>query len=292
MVDNERNTPMKDKKPCSSDQKPADRVRSDDLPEWADWEEDGSDDDEADSGGGDSSWIEEATDTEKQTGTVDPDIDNPKSERRNRPTVSVSQTECSDCGHASVKNIHPECDAPIIYISGQWQCGCCGTIIKPRGECPECGSPVDIDAVGVPLDLRVTADPEAIEQVIHEETNQRRRAEDLPPLNYSNHLSAIAFQHSRDMAQRDFFDHTNPDGDDANDRYRRFEHDTRSSGENIALQYPAITDSAREAGASVVDSWMGSKGHRENILRQQFDKEGIGIYLDPDGGVYATQNFY
>lgn len=41
-----------------------------------------------------------------------------------------------------------------------------------------------------------------------------------------------------------------------------------------------------------VDSWMASPGHRENLLRPHFQKEGIAIVFDPDSEEYLiTQNF-
>ena len=41
-----------------------------------------------------------------------------------------------------------------------------------------------------------------------------------------------------------------------------------------------------------VDMWMNSDGHRQNILTERWNNEGIGVYYDSeDGEVYATQNF-
>nr|WP_246391966.1 CAP domain-containing protein [Halosimplex pelagicum] len=140
--------------------------------------------------------------------------------------------------------------------------------------------------------MRLSAESVEIEHAIHDETNRRRVDHGLDRLTYSDHLSIIAARHSRDMAQRDFFAHANPDGDEPSDRYKTFGHDTRSSGENIALEHYDVLATPEKVAQSVVDAWMNSQGHRENILRDHFTEEGIGVYLNHDGGVYATQNFY
>ena len=46
-----------------------------------------------------------------------------------------------------------------------------------------------------------------------------------------------------------------------------------------------------EVAASVVNLWMKSKGHRENILTPYFKCQGIGIAISDDGRVYVTENF-
>ena len=47
-----------------------------------------------------------------------------------------------------------------------------------------------------------------------------------------------------------------------------------------------------ELAASVVNNWMGSFGHRQNILESNYDKEGIGVAIASNDEVYVTQNFW
>lgn len=94
------------------------------------------------------------------------------------------------------------------------------------------------------------------------------------------------------MAVRGYFAHQSPEGETAGDRYRTHDHSDRSYGENIALRQLGATVSVSELAESIVDGWMDSEGHRENILRDRFEAEGIGVYTTNDGTVYATQNFY
>ena len=53
-------------------------------------------------------------------------------------------------------------------------------------------------------------------------------------------------------------------------------------GENIA-----VSSSAQAA----LKMWMGSKGHRDNILKEQFTEIGIGVTKSNKGKLFFTQTF-
>jgi uncharacterized protein YkwD len=55
-----------------------------------------------------------------------------------------------------------------------------------------------------------------------------------------------------------------------------------SHGENLG--YTAGDASDDDAARKVVDLWMNSKGHRENILNPIFNYTGIGAVYKPAGG--------
>jgi uncharacterized protein YkwD len=77
------------------------------------------------------------------------------------------------------------------------------------------------------------------------------------PLALSEALTLAARMHSLDMAQRDFFDHVNPDGDDPTDRAQHAGY-LGVAGENIAAGQETIDQAHRE--------WIASVGHRKNIF--------------------------
>jgi uncharacterized protein YkwD len=136
------------------------------------------------------------------------------------------------------------------------------------------------------------------EAVFHE-TNRRREEQGLEPLMPLPELERAACLHARDMVERDFFAHENP-YDEARatpfDRVRLVGLEPRFVAENIAtafrLRYesgkpvypreedgetvfsyepggPAIEPHAYESFAeALLDGWMGSPGHRENILSE------------------------
>jgi uncharacterized protein YkwD len=113
--------------------------------------------------------------------------------------------------------------------------------------------------------------------------NADRIAEGLSALSCDLRLSEVARAHSRDMAERDFFDHTNPDGEQPWDRMERHGvRGFRSAGENIAAGYPSP--------AAVEEGWMNSPGHRANILNDGYTHIGVGLF-DDGGRLVWTQVF-
>lgn len=112
--------------------------------------------------------------------------------------------------------------------------------------------------------------------------NVERAKSGCGPLTLNSKLGDAAQAHSDDMAERDFFDHTNPDGEDPGDRVTAAGYKWSTYGENIAA--------GQRTPAAVMDSWMNSSGHRANILNCSFKEIGIG-YRQGGGGPWWTQNF-
>ena len=118
--------------------------------------------------------------------------------------------------------------------------------------------------------------------------NAERRARGLGELRRDVVLRTAALRHSRDMVERGFFAHVNPDGVGHHERIVRAEYRLReegyATGENLGSGKP---DAA--SPAIVVDGWMHSPGHRRNVLRPGFEEIGIGIVPRfEDGGPGAT----
>jgi uncharacterized protein YkwD len=149
-----------------------------------------------------------------------------------------------------------------------------------------------------------------VERRVHHHVNQRRADHGLAELEFDTDLREIARYHSEDMATNDYFSHTSPSGETMSDRYDEFGYDCRADAgdgtyytgsENIAYTYydrRVQTDdgvvrytNADELAQGIVTGWMNSRGHRENILTEAWDDEGIGIVVTGEGKVYATQNF-
>ncbi|MGW7070620.1 sigma-70 family RNA polymerase sigma factor [Streptomyces sp. NPDC054855] len=112
--------------------------------------------------------------------------------------------------------------------------------------------------------------------------NAERAKSGCGPLTLNSKLDDAAQGHSDDMAERDFFDHTNPDGEDPGDRVTAAGYKWTTYGENIAA--------GQRTPAAVMDSWMNSSGHRANILNCSFKEIGVG-YRQGSGGPWWTQNF-
>lgn len=150
-----------------------------------------------------------------------------------------------------------------------------------------------------------------IEAETHTAVNNVRAARGVPPLRFDDELASIARDHSRDMAERGFVGHSTPTGTSVGDRYERHGYDCRVSvsganryvtaGENIAQLYHGLPskrsdgrtvryDSASELAHGAVWGWMHSEGHRENLLRGAWRREGIGVVVSGHR-VFITQNF-
>ncbi|MFE9933011.1 sigma-70 family RNA polymerase sigma factor [Streptomyces sp. NPDC005533] len=112
--------------------------------------------------------------------------------------------------------------------------------------------------------------------------NTERAAAGCGPLKEDPQLRAAAQGHSDDMAARDFFSHTNPDGADPGQRTTSAGYRWSTYGENIAK--------GQQTAQSVMDSWMKSPGHRANILNCSFKDLGVGVHQGA-GGPWWTQNF-
>lgn len=112
--------------------------------------------------------------------------------------------------------------------------------------------------------------------------NQERARAGLPPLAMDAVLTRVARRHSLDMFARGYFSHSTPEGQSPYDRIEAAGARYLIAGENLAH---AATLSIAHNGL------MNSPGHRENILRPEFGRVGIGILDGGPRGLMITQNF-
>ena len=122
----------------------------------------------------------------------------------------------------------------------------------------------------------------AQEEILLNLLNRDRISAGLPPLAHDPALSAIARAKSRDMQRNGYFAHESPTWGKARAMLTAFGYPFRACGENIARH--ATVDKAQAA-------FMSSEGHRRNILSPNWEKVGIGVVVDAQGFVYATQLF-
>jgi uncharacterized protein YkwD len=96
-------------------------------------------------------------------------------------------------------------------------------------------------------------------------------------------LTRAAQGHSADMAAHDYFSHTSKDGRTFSQRIRAAGYSGGTIGENIAA--------GQSSASAVMRSWMGSSGHRANILNCRFTALGVGYARGGGYGYYWTQDF-
>lgn len=111
-----------------------------------------------------------------------------------------------------------------------------------------------------------------------------------PVIRWSDALASVAYEHSRDMCQRGFFDHVNPDGDDPFDRMDDAGVTYVAAGENIAVGTD-ITGVIDQLQGLFMDEPECQANHRGNILNRDFTHVGVGVYHCEDGNLYLTQDF-
>jgi uncharacterized protein YkwD len=139
-----------------------------------------------------------------------------------------------------------------------------------------------------------------VERLVWEYVNQERASNGLSSLSDRSQLSSAADEHAANMAEHDYVGHDQPDGGSPDERYAAT--CPGGSGENANAAYYKDEFTAYGTGETlyltnesqvahyIVDSWMRSDGHRENILGS-YEKTGVGVNVTDSGKVYAAQAF-
>ncbi|MBA3531511.1 MAG: CvpA family protein [Ardenticatenales bacterium] len=122
----------------------------------------------------------------------------------------------------------------------------------------------------------------ALEAQMLELINTERTRVGLPALEMDPELTEVARRHSADMFARGYFSHSTPEGLTPFDRIEAAGVRYLTAGENLA-HAPTLTIAH--------NGLMNSPGHRENILRPEFGRVGIGILDGGSRGLMITQNF-
>ncbi len=99
-------------------------------------------------------------------------------------------------------------------------------------------------------------------------TNFYREKEDIASLTENETLNQAAQKKLEDMFQRQYFEHVSPDGKNAGDIVSGLGYQYLRVGENLAMgNFKDEKD--------LVDAWIASPGHRENILNSKFTEIGV-----------------
>jgi uncharacterized protein YkwD len=133
----------------------------------------------------------------------------------------------------------------------------------------------------LPDNLALTPDPSAERQML-EQVNEERANAGLKPLVWDDRLVPIARQHSEEMFKLKYFAHQSPVTGSPFDRLKAAGVTYTRAGENLAYAQ-SVTVAFR--------GLMDSPGHRENILRPEFTRIGIGVISAGAYGRMFTQMF-
>jgi uncharacterized protein YkwD len=120
--------------------------------------------------------------------------------------------------------------------------------------------------------------------------NEARKNRGLRLLCVDPELTRAARSHSREMVEKDYFSHRSYDGESAEDRLKRFGYDGGIYGENLAGGSGTGGTPYR-----TFQRWMGSPGHKANILDGRFRPVGVGTctgnYRGVEGYTMYTVDF-
>ena len=124
------------------------------------------------------------------------------------------------------------------------------------------------------------------EQEVLDLVNEIRAKEKLAILKAHAILFSVARAHAANQAKHKKVEHM-LDGKAPWDRVEDAGYDYASCNENVAWL-------AKWSAKELVDGWMNSKVHRDNILGKKFVETGIGIFEDKEkgkGGFYIAEVF-
>jgi uncharacterized protein YkwD len=100
-------------------------------------------------------------------------------------------------------------------------------------------------------------------------------------ITWNETLAKVAYLHSKDMNDKNYFSHTGKDGSTFSERMERQGYSWRAAGENIAKGY--------SNEKAVVEGWIDSEGHCRNSMSPDFEEMGVGKQGDYWTQVFGTK---
>ena len=117
-------------------------------------------------------------------------------------------------------------------------------------------------------------------------TNVARAENDVRMLRPNEKLETSAFSKTKDMREKEYFDHIGPDGISLADYLLDVDYNYKFAGENLGMGF----GNARE----LVDAWIESPAHYSNLVDKDFVDLGVGLsegFYDGKPTVYVAQHF-
>jgi uncharacterized protein YkwD len=124
--------------------------------------------------------------------------------------------------------------------------------------------------------------PTREEQEVIDRTNAERKKAERKPLVANRKLMTAAREHAANMAKQGKLEHT-LDDKGFEDRAKDAGYSFAALGENIAWN--------DESPKAVVETWMGSQLHKDNILNEEFTEIGVAVAQNAKGERYWVQVF-
>ena len=178
---------------------------------------------------------------------------------------SLARNSCGELGNAQVHDIGIERQGQNVWI-----------VLAAPFEAPDLEDTRDVSGQVLMLANQARSRPRRCGS---------KSFEAVPPLKLVGELSDAAREHSRDMAKHSKLTHEGSDGSTPAERVTREHYAWRAVGENVA--------SGPTSAEEVMQGWLDSPGHCENVMSPRFTDMGIAYTVDPKSasGVYWSQVF-
>ncbi|MFS0671734.1 CAP domain-containing protein [Ornithinibacillus sp. 179-J 7C1 HS] len=124
---------------------------------------------------------------------------------------------------------------------------------------------------------------QGLEYQLFDLTNAARVNHGLSVLTWEEPLRKTARNHSADMAKNNYFSHENLEGQSPFDRMAEDAISFRGAGENLATGQPS--------SIFAHEGLMNSLGHRENILKVEYEFLAVGVAFNSANQPFYTENF-
>lgn len=102
-----------------------------------------------------------------------------------------------------------------------------------------------------------------------QDTNIQRQQAGLSPLQLNTQLSSAAYAKAQNMFALNYWAHNSPDGKTPWDFISNAGYKYSVAGENLAKNF--------STSQAVVDAWMASPSHRENVLKAAYKEVGFAV---------------
>ena len=127
-------------------------------------------------------------------------------------------------------------------------------------------------------------------------TNKERAKRKKKIISWNKNLEIAAFNHSKMMANLNFFSHSSKikKRKEPEDRVKIAGVTNPFIAENIAKTPLNPLDTYLSLSKKIVTQWMNSPGHKSNILSKDALELGVGVFIIKEkefSYVYSTQNF-
>lgn len=125
--------------------------------------------------------------------------------------------------------------------------------------------------IGEVIRLKAAAEHSStFEEQVATLVNKERGKAGLSPLTHRADLKNVAHKKAEDMINSNYFAHNSPNYGSPFQMLKTFGISYQAAGENIAK--------GQSSPEAVMNSWMNSTGHRDNILNGQYNTIGVGFY--------------